>query len=96
MAKAKIAEFRLLPGAPEVGQTSGDKIVAGGWWKVMEKRFPILAVLAREFLPVTATEATSKRVFSGGGRLLKSGGRRSGRELLKARSFLAGASAIDA
>ena len=42
---------------------------------------------------MTATEAPSERVFSVGGRLL--GGHRSGRELLKSRTFLAGTDAID-
>ena len=44
---------------------------------------------------MTATEAPSERVFSVGGRLLKNGGHRSGRELLKSRTFLAGSDAFD-
>ena len=84
MFKAKIEMFEALPAAdPEE------------WWKgPIEKRFPVLAILARDFLPVTATEAPSERVFSGGGQLVKNGGHRSGEELLKSRTFLASANEI--
>jgi len=55
----------------------------------------ILAILAKGLLPVTESEAASERVFSRGGMLIKNGGHRSGRELLKSRTFLAFVDAID-
>ena len=77
--------FKTLPAAPK----AWDKLVAGECWKgPMEKRFPVLAILASDFLPVTATEAPSERVFSKGGLLIKNEGHRSGQELLKSRIFL--------
>jgi hypothetical protein len=93
MAKPEIEMFKTLPAADT---KSWDKLVAGEWWKgPMEKRFPVLAILARDFLPVIATEAPSERVLSRGGRLIKNGGHRSGQELLKSRTFLASADVID-
>ena len=70
---------------------------------------PRLGYLRRNFPPITATEAPSERVFSRGGRLVKNGwsrtagqerlvkngGHRSRKELLKSRTFMASANQID-
>jgi hypothetical protein len=37
------------------------------WWKMNQRRFPTLAVLARKWLCISATSASSKRVFSHAG-----------------------------
>ena len=51
-----------------------------------EGRFPHMELLALEWLAIPATEASSERVFSKGGRL--AGGHRSGSGLVKPRTFL--------
>jgi hypothetical protein len=34
------------------------------WWQENEKSFPLIAVLAKKYLCIPATEASSERVFS--------------------------------
>lgn len=40
------------------------------WWKSNEKHFPILARLARIYLPIQATSAPAERVFSRASRII--------------------------
>ena len=37
------------------------------WWKVNEKNFAVLSKLAKYFLGIPASSATSERIFSAGG-----------------------------
>ena len=59
------AGFEMFNTLPAAGPEAWDKLVAGESWKgPMEKRFPALAMLARDFLLVTAPEASSERVLA--------------------------------
>jgi hypothetical protein len=41
------------------------------WWKGNERKFPILAKLARMYLAIQATSAPSERIFSVASRIIK-------------------------
>lgn len=52
---------------------SNDTITFGSpleWWKMNNKRFPNLAKLARKFLCIPASSASSERVFSAAGQVI--------------------------
>jgi len=40
------------------------------WWASQEKRFPILSRLAKKFLAIPATSASSERLFSDAGNIM--------------------------
>ena len=46
----------------------GDNNEILGWWKENEAGFPLLSPVAKYVLAISASSATSERVFSSGGR----------------------------
>jgi hypothetical protein len=47
------------------------KVSSMAWWKGNERKFPILAKLARMYLAIQATSAPSERIFSVASRIIK-------------------------
>ena len=42
------------------------------WWKRNEKKYPMLAIMARKYLCVCATSSASERLFSSSGQIVTS------------------------
>jgi hypothetical protein len=40
------------------------------WWKKNAKKFPVLAIMARDFLAIPLSTVPSESAFSSGGRIL--------------------------
>lgn len=51
----------------EVLDTSADPLL---WWRENEKRFPLLATLAKKFMCICATSCSSERMFSTAGNIV--------------------------
>jgi len=75
-------EFASYAREPSAGSNPLD------WWKINEKRFPTIAILARKYLSVQASNAAAERVFSTCGNVLNKKRSRLGPEYVNDLVFL--------
>ena len=58
---AKQTELDRYLAHPQEDDRSADQLV---WWKLQEKKYPKIALLARRYLAIPASSAASERLFS--------------------------------
>ena len=61
MIEMELTEYKNEPELPT--KTRGERNSPLEWWKSSQNRFPILSRLARIYLAVQATSASSERIF---------------------------------
>ena len=72
MIEMELTEYKNEPELPT--KTRGERNSPLEWWKSSQNRFPILSRLARIYLAVQATSASSERVFSKAERVISKEG----------------------
>ena len=62
--KQELADYKKMAVLPLKNKKEGKNNCPLEWWKNWQTRFPILSRLARIYLAVQSTSASSERVFS--------------------------------
>ena len=65
----EVTKYCLELSEAENEQLNNDDVL--GWWRVHATHFPSLSILARKYLCIPATSASSERSFSTAGRIVE-------------------------